>query len=117
MLEPKGMALNYITWDISIEWIRLGPKTSQVHHATSELEAGAVEKKNANGGAVLIFWDVGFVGLLLGGAGGLGGERSGDAELNGDRGGAFVGLLRLIITRSLCSRLCRFIAQWQRRRG
>ena len=36
-----------------------------------------------------------FVGVLLGGAGGLGGEGSGDAELNGDGGGAFVGLLRL----------------------
>jgi hypothetical protein len=48
-----------------------------------------------NGGAVLIFWDVGFVGVLLGCAGGLGGEGSGDAELNGDGWGAFVGLLRL----------------------
>jgi len=49
-----------------------------------------------NGGAVLIFWDVGFVGVLLGGAGGLGGECSRDAELNGDGGGAFVELLGLL---------------------
>jgi len=48
----------------------------------------------------LIFWDLGFVGALLGGARGLGGECSGDAELNGDSGGAFVGLLRLL--RGVC---------------
>jgi hypothetical protein len=46
-----------------------------------------------DGDAVLIFWDVGLVSVLLGGAGGLGGEGSGDAE-NGDSGGAFMGGLR-----------------------
>ena len=49
-----------------------------------------------NGGAVLIFWDVGFVGVLLAGARGLGGVGSGDTELNGDGGGALGGLLRLV---------------------
>ena len=49
-----------------------------------------------NGGTVLIFWDVGFVGVLLSGAGGLGGECSRESELNGDGGGALGGLLRLV---------------------
>jgi hypothetical protein len=59
-----------------------------------------------NGGAVLIFWDVGFVGvILLGDAGGLGGEGSGDAKLNGDSEGAFVGRLRLCYEESVQSAL------------